>query len=38
MRDGKLDAEIILERISDVERALELLKRDVIKGIEPSEE
>lgn len=38
MRDRKLDAEVILERISDIEKALELLKRDVIKGIEPSEE
>ena len=37
MRDGKLDTEVILERISDIERALELLKRDIIKGIEPSE-
>ncbi len=38
MRDRKLDAAAILERISNIERALELLKRDVIKGIEPSEE
>lgn len=38
MRDRKLDAEVILERISDIEKALELLKRDVIKGIEPFEE
>ena len=38
MRDRKLDAEVILERISDIERTLELLKRDIIKGIEPSEE
>ena len=38
MRDRKLDVEVILERVSDIERALELLKRDIMKGIEPSEE
>ncbi len=38
MQDRKLDVEVILERISDIERTLELLKRDIIKGIEPSEE
>lgn len=38
MRDRKLDAEVILERVSDIERTLEFLKRDIIKGIEPSEE
>lgn len=37
MRQKKLDAEVILERIGDIERALEFLKRDIIKGIEPFE-
>ena len=38
MRNRKLNAEVILERVSDIERTLEFLKRDIIKGIEPSEE
>ena len=38
MRQRKLDAEVILERVSDMERTLEFLKRDIIKGFEPSEE
>ena len=38
MRSKKLDTEIILERVSNIERTLEFLKRDIIKGIEPSEE
>ena len=37
MRQSKLDAEVILERIGDIERALEILRRDIIKGIEPFE-
>ena len=31
----KLEAFIILERVGNIERALEFLKRDIIKGIEP---
>ena len=38
MQHRKLDAEVILERVRDIERTLEYLKRDIIKGIEPSEE
>ncbi len=38
MRSKKLDTEVILERVSDIERTLEFLKRDIIKGIELSEE
>jgi len=38
MRNRKLDAEVILERVSDMEKTLEFLKRDIIKGIRPSEE
>lgn len=38
VRKRKLNTEVILERVSDIERTLELLKRDIIKGIEPSEE
>ena len=38
MRSKKLDTEVILERVSDIEKTLEYLKRDIIKGIEPSEE
>ncbi len=38
MQSKKLDTEVILERVSDIERTLEFLKRDIIKGIEPSEE
>lgn len=34
MLQNKLDAEIILERVSNIERILEFLKRDIIKGIE----
>jgi hypothetical protein len=37
MQYRKLDAEAILERVSDIERTLEFLKRDIIKGLEPSE-
>ena len=37
MRNRKLDTEVILERVSDMERTLEFLKRDIIKGLEPSE-
>jgi hypothetical protein len=38
MQNRKLDAEVILERVSEIEKTLEYLKRDIIKGIEPSEE
>ena len=38
MRQRRLDAEAILERVGDIERTLESLKRDIIKGIEPFEE
>ncbi len=34
MRQRKLDTEIILERVDDIEKTLEFLKRDIIKGIE----
>jgi len=34
MLQNNLDTEIILERVSNVERILEFLKRDIIKGIE----
>ena len=34
MLQKKLDAEIILERVGNIERTLEFLKRDIIKGIE----
>ena len=37
MQSKKLDTEVILERVSDIEKTLEYLKRDIIKGIEPSE-
>ena len=37
MRQNMLDAEIILERVGNIERTLEFLKRDIIKGIEPFE-
>ena len=33
----KLDAQIILERVGNIERTLEFLKRDIVKGIEPSQ-
>ena len=38
MEHRKLDAESILERVSDIERTLDLLRRDIIKGIESSKE
>lgn len=38
MRNEKLDAEVILERVLDIEKTLEFLKRDIIKGIKTSEE
>ncbi len=37
MSQNKLDAEIILERVGNIEMTLEFLKRDIIKGIEPFE-
>jgi len=37
MLQKKLDAEIILARVGNIERTLEFLKRDIIKGIEPYE-
>jgi hypothetical protein len=38
MSQNKLDAEIILQRVGNIERALEFLKRDIIIGIEPLSE
>jgi hypothetical protein len=34
MSQNKLDAEIILEKVGNIERTLEFLKRDIIRGIE----
>jgi len=37
MSQRKLDTEITLERVGNIERTLEFLRRDIIKGIESSE-
>lgn len=37
MQHGELDAAVILKRVSDIEKTLEFLKRDIIKGLKPSE-
>ncbi|MBD3181968.1 hypothetical protein GF312_06740 [Candidatus Poribacteria bacterium] len=37
MVQKKLDTEVLLERVRELEKSLEILKRDIIKGIEPAE-
>jgi len=37
MQHRKMDVEVILKRVSDIEKTLESLKRDIIKGLEPSD-